>query len=218
MVNPEDLEQIEHISIEGVRNHYDDRVVIHKRLVKLLKGGNVKEYVNLALGIKDRRGNYSAAHYQLGPCILSENSPSSVFQLAEKLYSCNSVTHIPKIIYESNLPYLRISVGSEMATMLRPNKFWVGNVRTVWTHLLIKHGWNYEKAGEELKLYRNVDKDSEMEYRAWGDIYLSMEGNLNILIEIGNKHASQSGIRSGKLKYLWADAIANALYEDEEEN
>lgn len=218
MVNPEELQHIERISMKDVRRHYDVRVVIHKRLVKLLKDGYVQEYVNLALGMEDPHGNYSAHEHKLGPRILSESSPSSVFQLAKELYSCNSVTHVPKIIHESNLPYLKISVGSEMATLLNPNKFWVGNVRTIMAQLLIKHGWDYDAAGNELRLSWHYDTPSEMAYPVWREIYLTMEPNLNVLIEMGNEYASQSGVKSGKLKYLWADAIANALYEYEEKD
>ena len=57
-----------------------------------------------------------------------------------------------------------------------------------------------------------------MAYQIWRDIYLSMEPNLNKIIEIGKKYALQSGVKAGKLKYLWADAIANALYEYEDDD
>lgn len=218
MVTPEELKEIEHISMEDVRSHYDDRVEIHNILVKLLNNGKVQEYVNLALGIENSRGNYSADEHKLGPQILSENTIAAVFRLAKKLYACHSVTHIPKTIYESNLAYLKIGVGSEMAAMLRPDRFWVGNVRTIWTHLLIKHGWDYSKADEELELYRDDDISSKMAYQIWRDIYLSMEPNLDTLIKIGNEYASKTGVKVGKLKYLWADAIANALYERENDD
>ena len=105
-----------------------------------------------------------------------------------------------------------------MAPMLRPDSVWVGDVRTILTHLLIKHGWDYDKADEELELYRDDDISSEMAYQIWRDIYLSMEPNLNKLIGIGNKYALQSGVKAGKLKYLWADAIADALYEYEDDD
>jgi hypothetical protein len=217
MVTNDELKEIEHISMVDVRSHYDDRVEVHKILKNRLLSGNRRGYVNLALGIEDPTGNFSADEHKLGPRILSENTSSSVFRLAEKLFSCHSVTHIPKTIYESNLRYLKIGIGSEMATMLKPDSFWVGNVRTIWTHLLIKHEWDNDKADEELELYRDDNISSEMAYQIWRDIYLSMEPNLNKLIEIGNKYALQSRVKSGKLRYLWADAIANSLYEYRDE-
>ncbi|MBN1850683.1 MAG: hypothetical protein JW932_19085 [Deltaproteobacteria bacterium] len=213
MVTNEDIKEIEHISMVDVRSHYDSRIEIHKILKNRLLNGDVQGYVNLALGIEDPKGNYSADEYKLGPQILSESTPSAVFRLAQELFSCHSVTQIPKIIYDSNITYLKISVGSEMATMLRPDYFWVGNVRTIWASLLIKHKWNYDKADKELELYRDNDILSEMAYPKWRDIYLSLEPNLDKLIAIGNRYASKVGVKAGKMKYLWADAIANALYE-----
>ena len=103
MVTAEELKEIEHISMVDVRSHYHDRVEIHKILINRIVSENVQEYVNLALGIEDPKGNYSADKHKLGPHILSENTPSAVFRLAQKLLSCRSVTHIPKTIYESNL-------------------------------------------------------------------------------------------------------------------
>ena len=102
-----------------------------------------------------------------------------------------------------------------MVLILQPNKFWVGNVRTVWTHLLLKHNWDYDKANEELSLYRDKDYNSDMSYQKWKGIYLLMKENLKILIRLGNEYAIKKRIKPGKLKYLWADAIANALYEYE---
>lgn len=213
MVTAKDLKEIEHIAMVNVRSHYDDRVKIHKILKSRFMSNKVKDYVNLALGIEDHRGNYSASEYKLGAQILMENTPSSVFSLAQKLFSCKLVAHIPKTIYNANTQYIKIGVGSEMAAMLRPESFWVGNVRTIWTHLLIKHDWDYDNVKEELQLYKNNDISSEMAYQIWRDIYLSMEPNLSKLVEIGNKSASQNGVKPGRLKYLWADAIANELYE-----
>jgi hypothetical protein len=208
------LEEIKHILMADVYQHYIERREVHKRLINLLDNEQFEDYVELALGITDAAGNYSAAEHQLGPQILYNNSISSVYNLAQELRSCLSVSRIPRIIYESNLPYLKIGVGSEMAMMLNPNEYWVGNVRTIWTHLLIKHKWNYDIANEELELYREDDLSSEMAYRIWREIYLSMKDNLEILVDLGNEHATNS---DEKLKYLWADAIANALYSYEDE-
>jgi len=208
------LKKIRRISMNEVLQHYEDRKHIHRDLVNFLKANNELEYVHLALGITDSIGNYSSDEHKLGPRILSETSTTKIFKLAKKLFNCSSVNHIPRIIYEANIPFLKISVGSEMAMMLNPNKFWVGNVRTIWVHLLIKHNWDYNKANEELELYRNDDISSEMIYKIWRDIYLSMETNLDHLIELANKSASHTGVTKGNLKYMWADAMANAIYDD----
>ncbi len=206
---------LSHISISEVRNHYLDRKRTHSKLLRLFKHKQIKDYVYLALGITDNTGNYSADEHSLGPRILNENSIDRVYQLATELYSCQSPNHLPNIIYKSKLPFLKISVGSEMAMMLRPNDFWVGNVRTIWANLWIKHNFDYDKADEELKLYRDSDRTSAMDYQIWRDIYLSLQHTLDYLSTEGNKEAKKNKIKPGKLKYLWGDAIASSLYADE---
>jgi hypothetical protein len=39
-----------------------------------------------------------------------------------------------------------------------------------------------------------------------------MNGNLAEIVEQGNLLAKKASVEPGKVKYLWADAIANALY------
>ncbi len=202
-----------HLSMSEVKDHYGKREVTHKRLITLFTQRNVDEYARLAVGLTDAAGNYSAHEHNLGPRILSENTVKSIFDLAEELFACKSVNHIPNIVYKHRLPYLKISVGSEMALMLRPNDFWVGNVRTIWSQLLIKHNLNYRRANEELSLYKDSERSSEMDYQIWRDIYLSLGDSLAYLAEIGNKKTNEDGVEPGRLKYLWADAIANALFD-----
>ena len=71
------------------------------------------------------------------------------------------------MIYERSISYLKISVGSEIAMMLKPDIHWVGNKRTIWSHLLVKHGMNQRPANQELRLYYARDDDSEMDYSLW---------------------------------------------------
>lgn len=168
-------------------------------------------------------GNYSASDPQkdLRPFILSENSPTMIFNLARDFIDkrkCNSANDVINLIYnEHNLKYIKVSVGSEIAMMLRPNRFWVGNVRTNWAHLLIKHGDDYELANEELELYRDEDRTSEMDYQIWAAIYPQLEVSLTRLANLGIDEAKKQKTKLPKEKnrrsYLWADAIANALYE-----
>jgi len=171
------------------------------------------QYVRLALGITDANANYSAAEHNLGPKILSESTPERVFELAQALDACKKKSHVPDIIYRHGILYLKISVGSEMAMMLRPDDFWVGNVRTIWAHLLLKHKWNYDRANEELELYKDSDRDSEMDYRVWRDLYLATESSLATLVSLSNIEAQRQSVVPGRYKFLWADAIANGLYE-----
>ncbi len=46
--------------------------------------------------------------------------------------------------------------------MLRPKRYWVGNVRTIWSHLVIKHGMDQRRANTELQLCYDGERESEM--------------------------------------------------------
>lgn len=202
--------------MHDVKDHYKRRKDVSKQLKGHMQNGYQKEYVELALGITDPFGNYSAHEHNLGPRILENNSISSIYMLAQRLSSEElKITHLPKIIYQANLSYLKISVGSEIASLLQPDRFWVGNVRTIWSHLVVKHQGDWEKANEELELYRFDDTSSEMHYQIWRDIYLSMSHSLDVIGTLSNTWAKEQKVKPGKLKYIWADAVCNALYECE---
>ena len=202
------------INAREVKDHYLDRVRVHKELVDLLATNKFQQYAKLALGISDHAGNYSAAEHALGPQILANSTARDVWRLAKTLQGCSTVKDVVSAIYSANIEYLKIGVGSEMAAMLKPNKFWVGNARTIWTHLVFKHNGNYKKADKELSLYHDNERNSEMDYAIWSDIYLSMESNLNQIANIANKWSEKHGIKPGKRKYLWVDAVCNSLYNE----
>ena len=201
-----------HLSMRGVLQTYLVREKTHKILLSAFADRQVKRYLELALGITDPAGNYSADEHKLGPRILDMNRQQSIFELARSLYECPSPHDIPTVIYSHKLSHLKISVGSEMAMMLRPNDFWVANVRTVWAHLLIKHGDNYGLANEELQLYRNGERSSEMNYKIWAEIYPLLEVSLVRLHDLGVKEAKEQEVEPGSLRFLWADAIATHLF------
>ncbi len=207
---------LSNVSIREIKEHYLARERTHKQLLNFFGQKQIEKYARLAIGLTENTGNYSACEHTLGPRILKENTVDRIFTLAEELFACKTANHIPNIIYKFKLPYLKISVGSEMAMMLRPTDFWVGNVRTIWTQLLMKHRCNYNKANEELELYRDSDRSSEMDYEIWRDIYLSLQQSLDDLVKLGNEKAEKNKIEPGALKYLWADAIASALYDERE--
>ena len=202
------------LNFDNIKEHYSVREQTHYELIKYFTTRDVNNYLNLALGITDNSGNYSASEYNLGPEILANNTQNSIFVLAEQLYNCEKITHVPKIIHDRNLLYLKISVGSEIGTMLRPNEIWVGNKRTVFTHLIIKHNWNIAIANEELELYTDNDRNSEMNYQIWRDIYLSLDKSLERLILDANQESNIQNVSPGVLKYLWADAIASEIYAE----
>jgi len=97
--------------------------------------------------------------------------------------------------------------------MLNPKVCWVANTRTIWAYLVVKHADNIDKANQELRLYWDDDTTSEMTYRIWVELHTLLAVSMMRLAEEGEKIARKAGVKSGKIKYLWADAIANALYE-----
>lgn len=204
------------IDLNKVKHHYKVRSNISKKLKTLLENGNYSDYASLAVGVSDNCGNFSAAEHGLGPRILESNSVESIINLAHQL-SENKIraSKVTEYIYLANLPYLKIGVGSEMACMLQPNNLWVGNVRTIWCHLVVKHGGDWEIANEELDLYRDDDTTSEMHYRIWCEIYTLMKSNLDKIYELSLLWAKQQDVKPGKKKYLWVDAICSHLYDCE---
>jgi len=156
---------IDQLDMYRVREHYDRRFECHQRLSALLKKGKPIDYLDLALGISEPHGNYSASEHGLGPQILGTKRPeriASIMALAQSLVAETDPRKMITTIYQAGIKYLKVSVGSEMAMMLKPDVFWVANVRTVWTHLLLKHHFDLNHANEELKLYRSQELPSEM--------------------------------------------------------
>src|SRR4051812_19931941 len=117
------------LDMGAVRNHYLLRERTHHRLRRLYDAENVREFVRLALGMTEPAGNYSAAEHVIGPKILAASacSEQAVFDLATAIENCPTVNHLPSVIYERSITHLKISVGSEIAMMLKPDIHWVGN-------------------------------------------------------------------------------------------
>ena len=189
---------------------YDSRYGIHRRLLKAFQENAIHDYVDLALGIDEAGGNYSAAEHGLGPIILQQSSPERVFQLAKKLYACQVPAQITDIIYTENIPFLKISVGSEMAALLKPELFWVASARTIWAHLVMKHK-NVQRANSELRAYHE-EMPSEMAYHLWKQIYPLVGSSMTTLASLGTKIAQEKEIEPGAVRFLWADAIADTFY------
>lgn len=204
---------IAELNMSEVREHYLLRERAHTTLRQLFDAGRVEEYVNLALGITNPAGNYSAAEHGRGPRILDENTHQDVFNLATEIEACPNTHHLPDLIYRHRLPYLKISVGSEIAMMLKPNVHWVGNVRTIWSHLLIKHRGKRSKANQELKLYKDDQRESEMDYLIWRDIYLALEPNILTVGQLAAKAATSQNVTPGSLRFMWPDAVASKLFD-----
>jgi hypothetical protein len=100
-----------------------------------------------------------------------------------------------------------------MAMMLKPQQYWVGNKRTIWAHLLVKHNWDRKRANAELTLYDDDDRASEMDYKIWRDLYLRLEPDLVKLGVAASEAASRKGVQAGSLKYMWPDAVSSVLFD-----
>lgn len=200
-----------------VAEHYAERVAVHRQLRQAFKAKKAAPYTDLALGITSPLGNYSAAEHGLGPKILSRSKPERVRDLAGQILAEDDPMSVPRLVYGADIWCLKISVGSELGAMLEPKRFWVTNIRTVWAHLLVKYNDDVRNANEMLKSYRDDEYDSEASYAAWCDVHMKLDVALTRLAEAGTTHAQKQGIKGGELAYLWADAVANGLYELREE-
>jgi len=199
-----------------VRQHYDEREAVHVRLLKLHQGKLFKPFVELVIGRSDQNGNYSAAEHAIGPKILATNSNAEqrIIALADLFLGVKRGIDVPPLIKSAGISYLKIGVGSEMSCMMNPAICWVANTRTIWAHLLVKHNDSYSKADAELALYRDEDTSSEMTYKIWVDIHRTLDTAMTRLATMGTQQAQKQGIQPGQYKYLWADAVANALYAE----
>lgn len=207
---------ISQIDMNQVREHYLLRERTHHELRRLFDAGDQTGYVQLALGITgERAGNYSSGEHGFGHQILaaSGSAERSVFELAQALDECPTVNRVPKVIYDAGISYLKIGIGSEMAMMLRPEDCWVGNRRTIWSHLLLKHGMNRTRANQELRLYYAGDEESEMSYEVWRDLYLRVGPDLLRLGELATAEAGRQGVTPGTRQYMWPDAFSTFLFD-----
>lgn len=200
----------------SVRRHYDDRFKKSKNLREYFVAKDTAAFVDLALGMNGKpAGNYSAAEHNLGPRILGSNPNASkrVYDLAGIFMSLEDAASVPDLVWQAQLKYLQIGVGSEVSCMVNPDVCWVCNTRTIWMHLASKQSPG--AAEEALELFRAGDADSQMAYTSWADAFHAelRESLLNIADE-SRTLASKAGITSGKISYLWADAIASAVYDE----
>lgn len=208
-------ELLQKIDWASVRTQYKARRSIHKKLLRLLEKNEATPFVRLGLGISDPIGNYSAEEHQLGPKILASNlnAERSVVKLAKNFLTLEDGQEAPDIIKAANIKYLQIGVGSELSALMNPKYCWVANTRTIWTHLLFKHGGQLARANEELKLYRNADDTSEMAYRKWKAIHRELGPSLRNIASLARPISSAADVKPGKWDLLWADALCNRLYE-----
>src|SRR5437870_3503429 len=102
----------ENLDWDWIISHYNQRVRTHQVLRQLLDGKLVTRFAELALGIEDGSGNYSANEHGLGPQILigNVNSEQRVCELAKQFLLAETPSDIPPLILNARLKYLQISV------------------------------------------------------------------------------------------------------------
>lgn len=200
---------------EAVRRQYDLRVAAHQELVALFDGTNSERFAQFALGIVRKEANYSAAEHALGPKVRAENqnADARLKRLAEQFADLPNGRLVPLKVHDANLKYLKIAVGSELACMMNPTRCWVTNVRTVWTDLVIKHNDNVALANEQLQLYERSEATPGMDYEVWSDLNGELDVALTRISDDGAARAYEAGVEPGSIKYLWADSIANTLFD-----
>jgi hypothetical protein len=210
------MSAIKSLKWADVRAQYDIREQVHDELLLLHGKGKKAAFADLLLGISDSAGNYGAAEHGLGPRILAENydAQSRLLKLADQFLAVKTGHEVPAIIRAAGLKYLQVGVGSEASCMINPTICWIANVRTIWTHLVIKHGDNFYKAAQELTLYREADASSEMMYSMWTVLHRDLEPTMTLVADEGTKLAISAKVNPGTITYLWADAIANELYDN----
>ncbi len=198
----------------AVRDHYNNRVNTHERLLHLHDGKLVEPFFRLALGIENTSGNYSAAEHGLGPKVArgNMNAYDRVFKLAAELRELTDGRSVPDTVRAAGLAYLKVGVGSELSCMVNPTICWVTNTRTIWTHLVIEYGGNVSRADEARRLFLDGDASSDMDYNNWKAIHRKLGAAMTRICEMGADLADAEGVEPGPMKYLWADAIADQLY------
>lgn len=142
------------------------------------------------------------------------NAAPRVFELGGTFRSLTNDRAVPEIIRKAQIKYLQIGVGSEISCIINPEKCWVANTRTIFTHLVVKHADNISRANEELRLYRDADASSEMTYQLWSHIHAELSVALTRIAESGREKARRAKVVPRPIVYLWADAIASYLYDE----
>lgn len=69
------------------------------------------------------------------------------------------------------------------------------------------------KANEALRLYRQGSDESEMAYKIWCAVHAEMEPDLCKLADAGSAAVIAQNLEPGKVRYTWADIMANGLYD-----
>lgn len=205
---------------EQIVEHFSTRLQTHRTLVRLLKAGDEDEYVQLALGLSDPSGNYSASEHptHLGYRVLERTSSREIANFARRELMTRSARELPSLVAAADMPYLKTSIGSEMMCLLRPDSCWVTNRRTVYVYFLHQNGDDWERASEAIEVIA-PSGDIGDTYDAWAAIHPEIVHPLLGLSESGRVEGSKQLRNAGLTRevasapFLWADAIASWIYD-----
>jgi hypothetical protein len=204
------------LEFTDVATVYARRLEAHRQIVSSLRSRRINVFVDLALGIENEYGNFSARLNDLARPILEHNTRRRIFEFGRKLEAWKNPATLPDLVYEQNLPYLKVGVGTEMAALLRPKDCWVTNIRTLWMHLVVKTGGDTRRATEALGLYtssRGDGGDDDYEYKYWRDLHPLVGRDLMRVAELSVPLAEAGQATIGEYPLLWADSIAAMLFE-----
>ncbi len=201
------------VDYREVAADYAKRLAVHGHLVDLFRRGRAGTYAVAALGMVEPMANQSAREHDLGPRILRRCSPQRILELARSLMALPDCAELPSAVRAADIDWLKISAASEMAAMLDPSRFWVTNLRTVWAHRMVSQNWNAAKADEELRLYRDYERDAAMEFGMWSGLHREVGPSLQRLARLGGEAARAKKAPVGEHPYLWAGSLAAWLFE-----
>lgn len=203
------IEHVREFDLQRACEYYEKREIAQSKLLDLFRNEEIVRYVELALGMTDHAGNYSASSIPDAANKILMNCGDDhrrIFDLAKVLYDCPNANELPKVIEEEGVKHLKTAIGSEMAMMLRPKSFWVGNTRTLFAHLLLTLD-SPSAAREEWRVSKN-----SMNSQRWAVMYPLIGESMLQLNKIAIDVAKGKGDTRGRILYLWADAVASDLF------
>ena len=200
--------------------HFRQRYSTHRKLRRLLKDGMDADYVQLALGLSDQVGNYSASEHavHLGHKILERTGATCIAMFARNFLLRGSCRELPDAVQREDIPYLKTSIGSEMMCLLRPESCWVTNKRTVYVYFLYRNDDDWEKAADAIEAITSSGDIGDT-YDAWSSIHPEIVHPLLALAEAGTTECRNVLQRAGltrhtaEARFLWADAISSMVYD-----
>lgn len=213
------MDELKELDFAEINDHFYTRIEVHQRIKDLFQKledfEDKKYFTEFILGLHDVHANYSAnsPHLHVGGETIIKGNLISVYDRVIALVHCllNSETdELRDVLFRRNPLFgLGISIGSEIACMLKPDTFWVTNIRTVYTEAYLRTG-SIELANELIGLYRG-GRQSEIDYNIWVKLHPFVGEKLRELIT----HIETTYIpkEQKQYPYLYVDCIASSLFD-----